>query len=47
MKIGKDKRKKNQTGGGVKLVAAWRKIASGFGAMVATGPFGNTGGMVR
>jgi hypothetical protein len=37
VKIGKDKRKKNQTGGVVKLVAAWRKIASGFGAMVATG----------
>ena len=36
MKIGKDKRKKNQTGGVVKLVAAWRKIASGFGEMVAT-----------
>ena len=37
MKTGKDMSKKNQTGGVVKLVAAWRKIASGFGAMVATG----------
>ena len=36
MKIGKDKRKKNQTGGVVRLVANWRRIAIGFGAMVAT-----------
>ena len=36
MKTGKDMSKKNQTGGVVKLVAAWREIASGFGAMVAT-----------
>lgn len=35
MKIGKDKRKKNQTGGVVKLVAPGE--ASGFWAMVATG----------
>ena len=35
MKIGKDKRKKNQTGGVVKLSASGE--ASGFGAMVATG----------
>lgn len=35
MKIGKDKRKKNQTGGVVKLVAPGEAI--GFGAMVATG----------
>lgn len=34
MKIGKDKRKKNQTGGVVKLVAPGEAI--GFGAMVAT-----------
>lgn len=32
MKIGKDMSKKNQTGGVVKLVAAWRKIASGLWA---------------
>ena len=37
MKIGKDKRTKNQTGGVVKLVAAWRKIVSGFWAMSSTG----------
>lgn len=37
MKTSKNMSKKNQTGGVVKLVAAWRKIASGFGAMVATG----------
>ena len=37
MNIGKDKRKKNQTGGVVKLVAAWRKIAIGFGAMSSAG----------
>lgn len=37
MKTGKDKRKKNQTGGVVKLVADWRKIASGFEAMSSTG----------
>ena len=36
MKIGKDRRKKNQTGGVVKLVAAWRKIASGLWAMSST-----------
>ena len=37
MKAGKDMRKKNQTGGVVKLVAAWRKIVSGFWAMSSTG----------
>jgi len=37
VKIGKDMSKKNQTGGVVKLVAAWRKIASGFGAMSSSG----------
>ena len=30
-------RKKNQTGGVVKLVPSWRRIAIGFGAMVAAG----------
>ena len=37
MKIGKDMRKKNQTGGVVKLVASWRKIASGFWTTSSTG----------
>ena len=36
MKAGKDMRKKNQTGGVVKLVAACRRIAGGFVAMSLT-----------
>jgi hypothetical protein len=37
VKIGKDMRKKNQTGGVVMLVAAWRKIASVLWALSSTG----------